>query len=152
MKNQIEKQIELKAPISKVWNALTDYKQFSEWFGVALESPFKMGETTEGQITIEGYEFIRFTANVQKMEAEQLFSYTWHPASLEKNHDYSNETPTLVEFKLTESTNGTLLTVIETGFNKLPENRREESFRRNSDGWAMQLESIEEYLTSKQPV
>ena len=146
MENQIEKRIELKAPVSRVWRALTDYREFGEWFRVNLEGPFVPGKIARGHITYPGYEHLEFEAVVQKMEPEKLFSLTWHPYAVDPQTDYSTETPTLVEFKLEKIATGTLLTVTESGFDKIPANRRAEAFRMNEGGWAAQMENIKKYL------
>ena len=39
MNDRIEKRIELKAPLSRVWRALTDYREFGQWFGAKLDAP-----------------------------------------------------------------------------------------------------------------
>ena len=148
MDYQIEKRIELKAPVSRVWRALTDQREFGEWFRVNLESPFVPGETARGQITYPGYEHVKFEAVVQKMEPERFFSYTWHPYAVDPNVDYSTEKPTLVEFTLEPTASGTLLTVTESGFDKIPANRRAEAFRMNEGGWAIQMENIGKYVAA----
>jgi Uncharacterized conserved protein len=145
--DRIEKQIELKAPISKVWRALTDHREFGEWFRVKLEGPFVPGQVSRGQITYPGYEHLKWEATVQKMEPEKLFSFTWHPYAVDPKTDYSNEPPTLVEFTLQKTANGTLLTVTESGFDKIPSGRRLEAFRMNDGGWAEQMKNIEKHVT-----
>ncbi len=144
--DQMEKQIELKAPLSRVWRALTDYREFSEWFGVKLEKPFLPGQTSQGQITVPGYEHIRMEIEVQKMEEEKLFSYTWHPYAVDPGVDYSQEPSTLVEFRLEQTAGGTLLTVRESGFGKLPAARRDEAFRMNDRGWSQQMKDIQSHV------
>jgi len=155
MNNRIEKRIELKAPISRVWRALTDYREFGEWFLVKLDGPFVPGKVSRGQITHPGYEHIRWEALIQKMEPERLLSFTWpQPKSLDKADsppDYSKEPTTLVEFKLEKTATGTLLVLTESGFDKLPGDRRLETFRRNDGGWTGQMKNIEEYV-AKNPV
>ena len=146
MENRIEKRLELKAPVSRVWRALTDYREFGEWFRVKLDGPFVPGEVSRGCITWPGYEHIKWEAVVQTMEPELLFSYTWHPYSVDPNIDYSKETPTLVEFRLEQTAGGTLLVVTESGFEKIPSDRRAEAFRRNDGGWAQQLKNIESHV------
>src|SRR5271168_4970429 len=146
MADRIEKRIELKAPISRVWRALTDYREFGEWFLVKLDGPFVPGQVSRGHITYPGCEQIKWEATVQKMEPEKLFSYTWHPYSVDPNVDYSQEPPTLVEFRLEKTATGTLLTVTESGFDKIPAARRAEALRRNDGGWAQQMKNIEEYV------
>ena len=120
MDNQIEKKIELSAPIARVWRALTDYREFGEWFRVALEGPFVIGQTARGHITWPGYEHLVWEVVVQKMEPERLFSFTWHPYAVDSSIDYSSEPPTLVEFRLEKTATGTLLTVTESGFENVP--------------------------------
>lgn len=150
MNGKIEKRIELKAPISRVWRALTDYREFGEWFQVRLEGPFVLGQVSRGYITHPGYEHVKWEAVVQEMEHERLFSFRWpHAKSLDKadySPDYSREPTTLVEFRLQKTASGTLLVVTESGFDKLPADRRLEAFRRNEGGWAQQMKNIESYV------
>ncbi len=143
MTDRIEKTIELKAPVSRVWRALTDHREFGEWFRVKLESPFVPGQPSRGQITWPGYEHYTWEAIIQKMEPERLFSFTWHPYALDLNRDYSAEPPTLVEFHLEPSATGTLLRLTESGFDKVSADRRAEAFRMNDNGWAQQIKNIE---------
>jgi uncharacterized protein YndB with AHSA1/START domain len=147
--DRIEKRIELKAPISRVWRALTDYQEFGEWFRVKIDGPFAPGQITHGQITYPGYEHLRWEAIVQKMEHERLFSFTWHPYAIDPKQDYSGETPTLVEFKLEKTATGTLLQLTESGFDKIPANRRSEAFRMNDGGWTEQMKNIEIHVSQK---
>jgi uncharacterized protein YndB with AHSA1/START domain len=144
--DRIEKQVTLKAPRSRVWRALTDYQQFSVWFGVHLEAPFVAGRTTQGNLTIPGYEHLRMEVEVQKVEPENSFSFAWHPYALDPDVDYSQETSTLVEFALEDAEEGTLLTVVESGFDAIPTARRDEAFRMNNHGWEVQMKDIKEYV------
>ena len=145
--NRIEKRIELKAPIERVWRALTDHREFGEWFKVKLEGPFVPGQLACGQITHPGYEHVKWQAVIQKMEPLKLFSFTWHPYGIDPKVDYSKETPTLVEFKLEKTATGTLLMLIESGFDKVPADRRAEAFRMNDGGWSAQTKNIERHVS-----
>ena len=147
MNNQIKKRIELKAPVSRVWRALSDYREFGEWFRVKLNGPFVPGQVSHGQITYPGYEHHRWEAVVRKMEPERLFSFTWHPYSVDPKIDYSKETPTLVEFRLEQIPSGTLLRLTESGFDKIPSERRPEAFRMNDGGWTEQMKNIANHFT-----
>jgi len=153
MEPRIEKRIELKAPVSRVWRALTDYREFGEWFRVKLEGPFVVGQVSRGYITHPGYEHVKWEAVVQKMEHERLFSFTWpHAESLDKatySPDYSKAPRTLVEFRLEKTANGTLLTVTESGFENIPADRREEAFRQNDGGWTEQMKNIEKFVAER---
>lgn len=146
--DRIEKYVELKAPVSRVWRALTDYREFGQWFRVKLDGPFVVGEISRGQMTYPGYEHVRWGAIVQKMEPERLFSFTWHH-SHDPNADISKEPTTLVEFSLEKIEGGTRLTVTESGFESLPADRRNKAFRENEGGWTEQLKNIESYVTQR---
>lgn len=146
MRNVIEKQIEIKAPVSRVWRAITDYRQFGQWFRVHLEGPFVVGQSTGGTITWPGYEHLRMDVVVQKIEPETHFSYTWHPYAIDPSMDYSQETPTLVTFTLMPTATGTLLKIVESGFENIPAERYADAFRMNDKGWAQQLRNIETYV------
>ena len=121
MEDRIEKRIELKAPVSRVWRALTDHREFGEWFRVKLDGPFVPGQISRGQITYPGYEHVKWEAVVQKMEPERLFSFTWHPYAIDPKIDYSKETPTLVEFRLEKTASGTLLRAHRVRFRQDPQ-------------------------------
>jgi len=149
MNDRIEKRLELKAPISRVWRAITNHVEFGEWFQVKLDGPFVPGQKSTGQITYPGYEHLKWEAVVQKMEPDRLFSFTWHPYGVDKARDYSQETPTLVEFRLEEIPGGTLLLLTESGFDKIPADRRLEAFRMNDGGWTEQMKNIESHVASK---
>jgi len=144
--DRIEKRIELKAPVARVWRALTDYREFGEWFRVKLEGPFAVGETARGMITWPGYEHLVWEVVVQAIEPERLFSFTWHPYSIDPKVDYSKETPTLVEFRLEAVEGGTVLLLTESGFDKVPAKRRDEAFLRNDGGWTQQMKNIETHV------
>jgi uncharacterized protein YndB with AHSA1/START domain len=146
MSDSIEKQIELKAPVSRVWRALTDHREFGEWFRVKLDGPFVPGQVSRGRITHPGYEHVRWEATVQKMEPERLFSFTWHPYAIDPAVDYSHEPTTLVEFRLESKNGGTVLLLRESGFDAIPKDRRFEAFRMNDLGWTQQMTNIDRHV------
>jgi uncharacterized protein YndB with AHSA1/START domain len=149
MNDRIEKRIELKAPIARVWRAISDYREFGAWFGVKLTSPFVPGQEALGQITNRGYEHVTWRVVIQKIEPETYLSFTWHPYAVDPSVDYSHETPTLVEFHLQATTTGTLLVVTESGFDKVPPGRRAEAFRMDDNGWAHQMRNIERHVADQ---
>jgi uncharacterized protein YndB with AHSA1/START domain len=146
MENQIEKRVELKAPLSRVWRALTDHREFGEWFRVKLEGPFVPGQVARGRILYPGYEHVVWHATVQEMKPESVFSFTWHPYAVDPQVDYSKEQPTLVEFRLTPTAGGTLLVITESGFDHIPAHRRMEALRMNTSGWEGQAENIAKHV------
>jgi uncharacterized protein YndB with AHSA1/START domain len=147
MEARIEKQIEIAAPVSRVWQALTDSSQFSQWFTVTMEGPFLAGQPVTGKCTGRGYEHVRLQIVVQEIKPETYFSYKWHPYALDTTKDYSQETPTLVEFHLSEIPSGTLLAVTESGFDKLPQERYADALRMNTRGWEQQMNNINSYVS-----
>jgi uncharacterized protein YndB with AHSA1/START domain len=148
--DRIEKQIELKAPVSRVWRALTDYREFGEWFLGEAGGAVCGGERGAGTDYASWLrEHLQMTMIVQKIEPERYFSYTWHPYAIDPKVDYFEGDPTLVEFRLEKSAKGTLLVVTESGFDKIPSGRRLEAFRMNENGWAQQLKNIESHVAER---
>ena len=155
--DRIEKSILLRAPRQRVWRALTDSAEFGSWFGIRLDGPFTPGASLRAVIvptTVDEevakaqreYEGWPFEILVEHMEPERLFSFRWHPYAVEPGVDYSAEPTTLVEFTLEEVTDGILLTVAESGFDRLPPARRAKAFEANAGGWAIQVKMLETYL------
>ena len=145
--DRIEKTVVLRAPRTRVWNAIADSAQFGEWFRVKLPGPFVEGGTLRGQILHPGYEAVPMEMTVERIEPERYFSYRWHPYAHDPAIDYSREPATLVEFTLEDAPGGTKLTVVESGFDRLPAARRAEAFPMNSEGWTAQIGNIERYVT-----
>ena len=155
--DRIEKEVLLRAPLSRVWQALTDAREFGQWFGVRLDGQFKAGTPISGKITPttmdpdvakmqKPYEGMKFEIVVDRIEPKTLFSFRWHPFGVDTRIDYSKEPTTLVEFRLEERPDGVLLTVTESGFDRVPLERRAEAFKANEGGWAAQMTLIEKYL------
>ncbi|MEO7111568.1 MAG: SRPBCC family protein [Polyangiaceae bacterium] len=143
--NRIEKQIQLKAPRSRVWRAITNAKEFGTWFEVKLDGELAAGQPIEGTVIFKN-EPMTFKMTVDRIEPEHLFSFRWIPFGIDKTVDYSSEEPTLVEFTLEEKDGGTLLKVVESGFDHVALNRRAKAFEMNSMGWGIQMTRIEKYL------
>lgn len=146
MTDRIEKQKVLVAPRSRVWRALTDIREFNAWFGVNLTSPFAPGAEVSGKLAYPGYTHLTATLWVETMEPEHLFAFRWHPYAIDETVDYSSEPTTLVTCTLEEVEEGTLLKIVESGFDAIPESRRAKAFQSNSGGWTSQLENIRKYL------
>jgi uncharacterized protein YndB with AHSA1/START domain len=142
--DRIQKTTILHAPRSKVWRALTDSKQFSQWFQAEVEGPFVAGQRAEGAVTYPGYEHLRFEVTVEQMVPERLFSWRWHPGG-DADIDPAEPT-TLVVFELEDVPEGTRLTVTETGFDRIPVSRRTKAYRENDEGWTGQLENLRKYV------
>jgi uncharacterized protein YndB with AHSA1/START domain len=145
--DRIEKEFVLRAPRERVWRAITDGQEFGRWFGVALErGDFVPGATVVGHITHPGYEHLRFEMQIDRVEPERWFSWRWHPYAVDPKVDYSREPTTLVEFELRDVSGGTQVRIVESGFDGIPEARRVEAFRMNSDGWRQQAENLERHV------
>jgi uncharacterized protein YndB with AHSA1/START domain len=144
--DRIEKQIVIKAPRSRVWRAVSDHEEFGRWFGVALNDRFTAGADVHGRITQKGYEHLAFKISIERVEPERLIAWRWHPYAIDPKVDYEAEPTTLVVFELAEVAGGTRLTIVESGFDRIPLARRAEAFRANSGGWDAQAENIERYV------
>jgi uncharacterized protein YndB with AHSA1/START domain len=146
--DRIEKKILLRAPRARVWRTLSDSEEFGQWFGVKLAGKFAPGARIRGPVTHPGYEHIVMEITIEKMEPERLFSWRWHPHAIDPGKDYSAEASTLVVFELAEVADGTLLTIVESGFDSIPLARRAEAYRGNEGGWSAQIKNIEKHVTT----
>jgi len=155
--DRIEKKILLRAPLERVWRALSDAKQFGSWFGVAFDEAFVEGAHLTGKITPttvdaevakmqEPYAGKAFEWTVERIEPMRRISFRWHPYAVEEGVDYSKEPTTRIEFDLADAPGGILLTITESGFNQIPLARRAKAFKANEGGWEMQTRLIEKYL------
>ncbi len=145
--DRIEKEVTIKAPRSRVWEALATAEKFGDWFGVDFTGvQFVAGKPAIGKMTYPGFEGHRFEIEIDRIEPETLFSYRWHPYGIDPNYDYSVEPLTLIMFELSDVEGGTRLTVVESGFDQIPLARRAEAFRMDSGGWEMQLQNIANYV------
>ena len=145
--DRIEKRVVLRAPRSRVWRAIANAKEFGTWFGVQLDGDFAAGATVRGRLTIKGYEHLTLEMEVGRIEPEGYFSYRWHPYAIDPKVDYSSEPTTLVEFRLDEiAGGGTAVTIVESGFDKIPLARRAEAYRMNDQGWAGQAKKLAQYV------
>ena len=147
--DRIAKEILLRAPLARVWRAISDPDEFGSWFRVDMSGvQFEPGKPVHGKMTYPGHEGTPFEMVVDRIEAPRLFSFRWHPYGIDPNRDYSDEPMTLIEFALEEVADGTKLTVTESGFDAIPLARRAEAFRMNSEGWSEQIRNIEAYVNS----
>jgi uncharacterized protein YndB with AHSA1/START domain len=147
--DRIERKVVLKATRARVWQALTNIEEFNSWFQVKVPGKqFTAGQTYSGQVAYPGYEHIVFEVTIEKAEPEKLLSWRWHPAAIDPKVDYSSEPTTLVEFQLQDAVGGTLLTVVESGIDRIPVERRLEVFRMNSGGWDGQIQNIEKHVST----
>jgi uncharacterized protein YndB with AHSA1/START domain len=144
--DRIEKTIILRAPRSRVWRAVAHADEFGAWFGMALEGAFAPGARLRGRLTTPGHEHLTLEISVERIEPEHLMSYRWHPYAMEPGVDYAGEPTTLVEFHLADVADGTQLTVVESGFDRIPPERRAIAFRMNEQGWTEQLTNIAAYV------
>ena len=142
--DRIERSVLIDVPRERVWRALSNAEEFGTWFGADLKGQtFAAGQRARGRVTFPGYEHVWFDIVVERVEPSSLLSYRWHPYAVDPAVDYSTEPPTLVTFTLNDAPNGaTRLTVVESGFDKVPAHRRREAFRMNTEGWDGQIENI----------
>jgi len=155
--DRIEKQVLLRAPHARVWRVLTDAREFGTWFGMKVDGSFTPGARVRGVVvptTVDAdvaraqrpYEGTPFEITIDRIEPERLFAFRWHPFAIEPGVDYSSEPTTLVEFLLEDVPEGVMLTVRESGFDRVPLERRAKAFAANEGGWTIQMKLIEKYL------
>jgi uncharacterized protein YndB with AHSA1/START domain len=156
--DRIQKRVLLRAPLERVWNAVSDAAAFGSWFGAAFDGPFEPGRVMKGKIvptkadpdvakTQEPYAGAAIELAVDRIEPMRLFSFRWHPFAVDPKVDYSDEPMTLVTFELESVEGGTQLTITESGFDRIPTARRAKAFEMNDHGWTAQAKLIEKYLS-----
>ncbi|MEM9207799.1 MAG: SRPBCC family protein [Pseudomonadota bacterium] len=145
--DKIEKTVELEAPVDRVWEALTDHRQFGEWFKVALDQPFEAGARSTGKMTYPGYEGIEWLAHIESIEPKRLFAMRWHDPDPQSDLPLEEQPTTLVEFLLTENAAGTMLLIRESGFASYGDERGKAAMKRNTGGWEVQATNIIEYVS-----
>ncbi|KWX20417.1 vanillate O-demethylase oxidoreductase VanB [Mycolicibacterium wolinskyi] len=161
--DRIEKEVLLRAPLDRVWRAISDADEFGRWFGVRFDGPFVAGTSVTGVITPtemdeevaamqEPYTGQADTWQIVAVEAPHRLAFRWHPYAVDQDSDYSAEPTTLVEFSLSEAADGVLLRIVESGFDAIPAERRASAFEANSDGWAHQTELVRKYLALHESV
>jgi uncharacterized protein YndB with AHSA1/START domain len=146
--DRIEKNIVLHAPLPRVWRALTEAGEFGTWFGFALAGPFVAGKLTTGRVKNPGFEHVTVQMWIERIEPERLFSWRWHPGGIDKGVDYSKEPTTLVEITLEPDGDSTRLSLVESGFDALPADRRRRAFELNDGGWTEQMKNIARHVES----
>lgn len=145
--DRIQKIVDLQAPPSRVWRALTDHEEFGAWFRVRLDGPFEVGATTTGRITYPGHEHVEWVSTTEKIEPERLFVFSWPPSALDPDTDYAPDAKVVVEFRLEPIEGGTRLTITESGFLQFPASKRLEALRSNQQGWAIQAGNIAAHVS-----
>jgi uncharacterized protein YndB with AHSA1/START domain len=161
--DRIEKQVVLRAPLDRVWRAISDADEFGQWFGVRFDGPFVAGKSVTGVITPttvdedvaraqEPHAGKSDSWQIVAVEPQRRLAFRWHPYAVEAGTDHSEEPTTLVEFTLTETNDGVLLRIVESGFDKIPAERRTAAFEANSEGWAKQTELVQKYLALSETV
>jgi len=144
--DRIEKVVDVAAPVSRVWRALTDYEEFGQWFRVRLDGPFEVGKTTTGNITYPGHEHVQWESLTERVEHERVFAFSWQPSAVDPETTYGDDAKVLVEFRLQPTDKGTRLTITETGFLQFPESKRLEILRSNKEGWDTQGRNVIEHV------
>ena len=144
--DRIEKRFEVRAPRARVWRAIANATEFGTWFGMKLEGEFASGATIRGRLTVPKYEHLTIELKIERIEPEHYFAYRWHPYAIDPKADYSKEPTTLVEFRLEEIADGTAVTIVESGFDRIPLARRAEAFRMNEQGWTGQAKNLARHV------
>jgi uncharacterized protein YndB with AHSA1/START domain len=155
--DRIEKKVMLRAPLRRVWRAISDATQFGIWFGMEFNAPFAEGKPAKGKLVPTAVDpdvaarqkphaGLAFELLIDRIVPMRYFSFRWHPFAVDPAVDYSKEPTTLVAFELEEVAGGTMLTITESGFDRIPLERRATAFARNQEGWTAQAALIEKYL------
>lgn len=142
--DSISRSIDIAAPPERVWRALTDHREFGQWFRVNLDGPFAVGEETTGAMTWPGFEGAPWRSRTEVMDAPHRFVFRWPVPEDAPGAVWSE-----VAFTLEPAPGGTRLTVVESGLAALPEEKRRSVLRDNGEGWTMQTANIRDHVESR---
>jgi uncharacterized protein YndB with AHSA1/START domain len=147
--DRFEKSLVVRAPRARVWRAIADAAEFGIWFGAKFDGAFEPGRRIHGRMTQPPeYADLPFEMAIERIEPERLLAFRWHPGDVLPAADSTDDQMTLVEISLEDADGGTRVRVVESGFDRLPLDRRERAFRANEEGWAIQIQNIARHVTA----
>ena len=158
--DRIEKRVVLRAPLARVWQAIANSQQFGTWFGIAFDGPFVAGAHLTGKITPtrvdpevaalqQPHAGKTFGFHVEAIDPMRSIAFRWHPFAIDPAIDLTQEPTTLIIFELEETEGGTRLTISQSGFDRIPLERRAKAFAANDGGWAKQTMLLAKYLAAE---
>jgi uncharacterized protein YndB with AHSA1/START domain len=136
----ITRTIEIAAPRQRVWDALTTPELLSQWLG--QEAVFEPKVGAKGSYSWSDWG--RFPLIVEQVEEPSRLAVRW---ARSPDGELTESTSTVAHYQLDEIDGGTLLTVVETGFELLDGNQQT-SFEDNTKGWAEELGELKVFLES----
>ena len=123
IRDSIEREMTLKAPIEQVWDAITNPEKLSRWFGDHAE----IDNLAEGEPIVFGWGDDLSRGIIHTADRPNVFAFRWQSSRLGKSASFQEAYSTLVTFTLTSIPTGTHLHLIETGFASLPDQIMEET-------------------------
>jgi uncharacterized protein YndB with AHSA1/START domain len=154
--DRIQKTVTLRAPKGRVWRAISNPKDFGAWFGASLAGSFVPGTKVSGKITpttVDAsvaaeqapYAGMPIELLIERVEPDRLVQFRWHPYPVGPEEA---ELTTQVSFQLEDDPEGVVLTITESGFERLPAPRSAEAYAGNERGWEKQTELIRKYVAA----
>lgn len=138
--DRIEREMIVPNPPDQVWEAITEPRSLSQWFGDVAEVDLRPGGEARFGWTEYGSVF---NAVVEVVDPPHTFAYRW---SAVPNGPLEAATSTLVTFSLSEVREGTRVRVVETGFASLPEDLYDRSLEENTKGWESEFDDLRRHL------
>jgi uncharacterized protein YndB with AHSA1/START domain len=157
--DHIEKSIVLNCALERVWCAISEARQFSAWMGLSDHGDFVPGTLFTAKMAPtkfndefaklqEPFDGLQVKMTIDQIQRPRLFSFRFHPFAVDPDADYSREPMNLVTFELQEVPDGTMVTITETGFDRIPLERRAMAYEVNDRGWALATKALENYLAT----
>ncbi len=142
--DRIKREIVVAASPERVWAALTEPNQMVGWLGSHVEIDLRPGG--EAVFVWEGYDPSR--GRIEVVEPPRCFAFRWQATGSDPSLPVEATPNTLVEFTLEPISEGTRLTLVESGFADLPPDAR----RDNEEGWDEELHHFLAYLSATDAV
>lgn len=142
VQDRIERVLTLRAPRARVWKAITEPAGLSQWLGNRAEVDLRPG----GELILEWPEHGIYRCRIVTVEPPHRFAYRWYMTGMNSEEAVETGPSTLVEFSLKEVPEGTMLTLVESGFAAFPADIAAKSYHHSVEGWAIELGELAAYL------
>jgi len=140
-KFQVTRTVHVHATPDRVWAALTRDDLIAQWFGQRASLPdLRVGG--EGVFGFDG--FGEFAVRIDEYDEPAAFAFTW---TNQPSTPLRDDNSTQVRFTLAPDGPGTLLSVVESGFDHLGDGSAH-AMESNRSGWTGELDELVAFLES----
>jgi uncharacterized protein YndB with AHSA1/START domain len=144
--NSIEREIQIDAPLERVWSMVTEPEHIGRWLSDSAEIDLRPG----GELMLRWDKLGTAPGTVERVEPPHVFAFRWVTPEPDRDASAQEGCFTLVEFVLRAEGDGTLLRVVESGFASVDGTERQnaELAARHEGGWGSFLDRLAGYAST----